>query len=66
MFLTRLVYASTVSDGFNPDSIEQILASARRNNGKCNVTGMLLQQVFFAVSRGDAHPGEPHAPQYTQ
>jgi hypothetical protein len=42
MFLTRLVYTSTVAEGFNPDAIEQILESARKYNGKNNVTGMLL------------------------
>lgn len=41
MFLTRLVYTSTVSDMFKSEDIEEILSIARANNSKCNVTGML-------------------------
>jgi len=41
MFLTRLVYASTVSESFSSDDIESILIAARKNNIKTNVTGML-------------------------
>lgn len=41
MFLTRLVYASTISENFNCDDIETILSAARKHNKKNNVTGML-------------------------
>ena len=41
MFLTRLVYASTISEDFNCDDIEDILAVARKNNKQNNITGML-------------------------
>lgn len=41
MFLTRLVYASTISESFTPDDIESILIAARKNNIKTNVTGIL-------------------------
>ena len=41
MFLTRLVYASTISKDFNCDDIERILSIARKNNEKNSVTGML-------------------------
>jgi len=41
MFLTRLVYASTISEEFNCDDIEGILTAARENNKRNNVTGML-------------------------
>lgn len=41
MFLTRLVYTSTVSEEFSPTDIEEILVSARKNNSKACVTGML-------------------------
>jgi hypothetical protein len=41
MFLTRLVYASTISDNFNCDDIESILAAARKHNNRNKVTGML-------------------------
>jgi hypothetical protein len=41
MFLTRLVYASSISDDFSCDDIEHILAEARTHNKENNVTGML-------------------------
>lgn len=41
MFLTRLVYASTISEDFNCDDIEGILAVARKHNKRNNITGML-------------------------
>lgn len=41
MFLTRLVYASSISDNFSCDDIEHILAEAREHNKENNVTGML-------------------------
>jgi hypothetical protein len=42
MFLTRLVYTSTASENFTPEDITKILETARKNNEKNNVTGMLL------------------------
>jgi hypothetical protein len=41
MYLTRLVYTSTVSDEFTEKDIEQILKSERKYNTKNNVTVML-------------------------
>ncbi|TDF36547.1 BLUF domain-containing protein [Alteromonadaceae bacterium M269] len=41
MFLTRLVYASTITDAFQHTDIESILFKAREQNAKIDVTGML-------------------------
>jgi hypothetical protein len=41
MFLVRLVYCSTVSEGFAEKDIEHIIDSARSNNKVINVTGLL-------------------------
>lgn len=41
MYLVRLVYASSMGELFNPDDIEHILESARRNNQRAAVTGLL-------------------------
>ena len=41
MFLTRLVYTSTVSEGFSSADIEAILKSARKHNQQNNITGAL-------------------------
>ncbi|MFT6790267.1 MAG: hypothetical protein ACJAVX_003668 [Pseudoalteromonas rhizosphaerae] len=41
MFLTRLIYASTITEHFNPSSLEEIIEKAALNNEKNNVTGML-------------------------
>ncbi|WCN13250.1 blue light sensor protein [Marinomonas mediterranea] len=41
MSLVCLLYASTISDNFEPDDIKHILSSAQRNNAKQHVTGML-------------------------
>ncbi|NVK56526.1 MAG: BLUF domain-containing protein [Alteromonadaceae bacterium] len=41
MYLTRLIYTSTISASFSADDIEDILTTARKNNSKNNVTGML-------------------------
>ena len=41
MFLTRLVYTSTISEKFSSDSISDILETARTKNKESNVTGML-------------------------
>ncbi|WP_070965364.1 BLUF domain-containing protein [Vibrio sonorensis] len=42
MYLVRLIYASRISDGMSNQDIENILESARKNNRKENVTGVLL------------------------
>ncbi|BFM17453.1 BLUF domain-containing protein [Maricurvus nonylphenolicus] len=48
MFLTRLVYTSSVTDNFSPNDIENILEIARKNNQANNVTGMLcFNRKFF-------------------
>ncbi|CAM4113559.1 BLUF domain-containing protein [Pseudoalteromonas byunsanensis] len=41
MFLTRLIYASTIGDNFSQHSIEGILEAARCKNMKHNITGVL-------------------------
>ncbi len=41
MYLTRLVYTSTISEVFSSNDIDNILATARENNEKNNVTGLL-------------------------
>lgn len=41
MYLTRLVYASTKSAEFTYEDIEKILQTARKENKRNNVTGML-------------------------
>lgn len=51
MFLTRLIYASTVSDSFLPTDLENILATARENNASAHVTGMLcFNRKYFLQS----------------
>lgn len=54
MFLTRLVYASTISDDFSCDDAEQILANAREHNKQNHVTGMLCfnNQYFLQCLEG--------------
>ena len=34
MFLTRLIYASTITEHFNPSSLEEIIEKAALNNEK--------------------------------
>lgn len=41
MFLTRLVYTSTITKDFSAEDIEKILLTARENNTSNSVTGML-------------------------
>ena len=41
MFLVRLVYASSKAKEFDLDDVSQIIDSARENNKKCSVTGLL-------------------------
>jgi hypothetical protein len=51
MFLTRLVYTSTVTDYFSPKDVESILTKARESNGKMSVTGMLcFHRKYFLQS----------------
>ena len=38
----RLVYVSQASGTFSQDDFENIAASAKKNNGKLNITGMLI------------------------
>ena len=41
MFLTRLIYVSTVTDFINESSLEDILKKARLHNAKNGMTGIL-------------------------
>lgn len=41
MFLTRILYVSTATEQFKPEDIDNILITARKNNPKLDVTGML-------------------------
>lgn len=51
MYLSRLIYTSTISSSFSQGSIEEILNIARRNNSKNDVTGMLLfNRKYFLQS----------------
>jgi hypothetical protein len=54
MFLTRLVYASTVTDIFKTTDIEDILTVARKHNTKSSITGMLCfnSQYFLQCLEG--------------
>jgi len=48
MFLTRLIYVSTISEQFDTEDIEKIIATAKEKNGKSHVTGMLcFNRKFF-------------------
>lgn len=54
MFLIRLVYTSTISEGFDTGEIEKILESARVNNAKNSVTGLLCfdRNLFLQCLEG--------------
>ena len=41
MYLTRIIYASKVSETFNQDDIHKILTKAQLNNSELNITGFL-------------------------
>lgn len=41
MYLVRLVYSSTISNGFGRDDIAEILATAQLKNAQNDVTGLL-------------------------
>jgi len=48
MFLTRLIYASSIAEGFNISDVENIIHSARENNSSLDVTGLLcFNQNYF-------------------
>ncbi|MFM2590307.1 BLUF domain-containing protein [Vibrio sp. TBV020] len=48
MFLTRLIYASSIAEGFNISDVENIIYSARENNSRLDVTGLLcFNQNYF-------------------
>ncbi|WP_246128494.1 BLUF domain-containing protein [Pleionea sediminis] len=53
--MVRLLYISKTNGGFNSDGIESILASARKNNEKMDVTGMLCfsHKYFMQCLEGD-------------
>lgn len=48
MFLTRLVYTSTLSQGMGPEDLQSILETAKENNKRNDVTGLLcFHRKFF-------------------
>jgi len=53
--LTHLIYSSAACAGLKPEALEDILASARTNNARREVTGMLLHTSgsFFQVLEGE-------------
>lgn len=54
MSLVRLVYASRATDTFQPSSIKSILSSARRNNRRNGLSGLLCfnQHCFLQCLEG--------------
>lgn len=54
MFLVRLVYASSITEGFNEEEIKKILETARKTNQDLQVTGMLCfaQKYFLQCLEG--------------
>lgn len=54
MLLQRMIYASSATEHFAPEHIKQILSSAKENNEKNNISGLLLfsQQYFLQVLEG--------------
>lgn len=53
--MIRVVYCSKASSDLGPADIEQILNSARRNNKKNHITGLLVfdNQYFLQVLEGE-------------
>lgn len=53
--LTHLIYTSLASSGFMETELPELLNHSRDNNGKADVTGMLLYTdgSFFQVLEGD-------------
>jgi len=41
MFLTRIIYTSTITEKFSVKDVDDILDEARSNNRKKEITGML-------------------------
>ena len=54
--LTQIFYSSRARDDLSAGDIEAILESARRNNSKLDVTGVLILSdgVFFQAIEGEA------------
>ena len=54
MFLVRLVYTSSITEGFSANEIESILESARKNNAEKSVTGLLCfdRNLFLQCLEG--------------
>jgi hypothetical protein len=55
MFLTRLIYVSTITDKFGSTSLEDILKIGRVNNTKKGITGMLCfkNKYFIQCLEGE-------------
>jgi len=39
---SRVIYSSQVAEGLSVDDIEEILETARRNNGQSDITGLMI------------------------
>ncbi|ADZ93198.1 BLUF domain-containing protein [Marinomonas mediterranea] len=54
MYLTRLIYASTISDNISPSAIADILDSANKHNKLNDITGVLFfdQKYFLQCLEG--------------
>lgn len=54
MHLVRLIYASTVTEGFGADDIANILEAAKKHNTGNNVTGILCftRKIFLQCLEG--------------
>ncbi|OPX56868.1 Sensors of blue-light using FAD [Oceanospirillum multiglobuliferum] len=54
MFLVRLIYTSQVTGEFSKDDIEQIISSAKENNRRAGITGLLCfnRKYFLQVLEG--------------
>ena len=52
--LFQIVYLSRAGDGFDPDSLDELLALARARNAEQDITGMLLysEGSFIQVLEG--------------
>ena len=53
--LTRLIYASEISAPLSPAAVQDLLAHARRNNDRRDITGMLVfnSRHFLQVLEGE-------------
>lgn len=53
--LSRLIYASEAAESLNPDKVEALLAQARVNNERRDLTGMLIfnSRCFLQALEGD-------------